>query len=556
MVKYGQRPCQKRFGKMILTLTIQNFVLISRVCINFDRGFSVFSGETGAGKSIILDALGFIFGERADSSFIKRGSDSAVLVCELEATEEVLSLVKQQGIQVTEGTLLIKRILQKEGSSKAFINDLPISVGLLKKILGEMVEFHGQFDHLMDPSLHLKIVDQFAQVEDLKLGFRNAFLSWKEFKEELETLEQKYHQFLKDQEYFAHLYEELKKFSPRNGEEELLTKEKHLLQQGEKIYQTIELVAHAIGQRNESVDKIRRAHKSLGKLENMFTDVSLWIGEALDKLALAEDKLEEDALKLDLNPKRLNEVEDRLLEIRSLARKHNCPPDQLENVYEDLKQKIQMIQNIDENVSELKEKIITSEKEMLEKGSYLSKKRQEAASKLQNLILAELPSLKLEKSDLQIRFQTKEPTLEGLDHVEFLVDLNGTGQLSSLSKTASGGELSRLMLALKIVIAKTEISPVVIFDEIDSGMGGATAAAVATRLKGLSESSQVIAVTHSPQIAAIADHHYFVEKSGDPVSSNICLLNEDTRIIEIARMLSGDEISEEAKNAARKLMAN
>ena len=539
---------------MILSLTIQDFVLISRVCINFDRGFSVFSGETGAGKSIVLDALGFVFGDRADSSFIKRGSDSAVLVCHLEAPSEVLSLVQQQGIEVTDRTLLIKRILQKDGANKAFINDLPTSTGFLKKISASMVEFHGQFDHLMDPSLHLKIVDQFAQIVDLKVEFKNTFLTWKAFKEELEILENKSRQFLKEQDYFKHLYEELEKISPQNGEEEFLTQEKYLLQQGEKIQHTIELVAQTIGQRNENIDKIRRAHKSLSKLDNMFIDVSLLIGEALDKLALAEDKLESDALKLDLNPKRLNEVEERLLEIRSLARKHNCHPDQLENVHQDLKQKTEMIQNIDENISGLKEKIVNIEQKMIEKGAALSEQRKKSALILQNLIMAELPSLKLEKSNLNIRFQTKEPTLEGLDDVEFLVDLNGTGQFSSLSKTASGGELSRLMLALKIVIAKTQISPIIIFDEIDSGMGGATAAAVATRIKGLSKSSQVIAVSHSPQIAAIADHHYFVEKSGDPLSTNLSLLNQDTRVIEIARMLSGDEISEEAKSAAKKLM--
>lgn len=545
---------------MIRELTIQDFVLISKTTLDFQSGLSIFSGETGAGKSIILDALGFIFGNRSDSSFIRHGTDKSTLICTLEVTPDVIHLAREHGIDTTDNTLLIKRILYKDGASKAFINDCPSSVGFLKRICDHMIEFHGQFDRLMESSLHLKVVDQFAGVDQLKSDFKETFLVWKNLNQELNSTIANHEKFLKDQEYFSHLHEELKKFAPQESEEDTLLAEKTLLQQGEKIFKTIDLTSQAIGARNESVDKIRRAHKSISKLEEdipLFVDVSILIGEALDKLALAEDMLEEKALKLDLNPKRLEEIESRLLDFRSLSRKHHCLPNALPQVFKDLSEKLELIQDIDNTVLRLKQQIETTQIQMLTFAKTLSDERQKHSKILEKMITDELPELKLEKGKFMVAF--KEKTLsdinhDGFDDVEFLVDLNGVGQYSPLSKTASGGELARLMLALKVVLAKTQTSPVIIFDEIDSGMGGSTAAAVAAKLKNLSKSSQVIAVTHSPQIAAIADHHYFVEKKGDPVSSHLIVLEGENRVTEIARMLSGDHVTDEARSAAKKLM--
>ncbi len=545
---------------MIHELAIQDFVLISKTNLDFQSGLSIFSGETGAGKSIILDALGFIFGNRSDNSFIRHGSDKSTLVCKLEATPEVINLAQEHGIEITDNTLLIKRILYKDGASKAFINDCPSSVGFLKRICDHMIEFHGQFDRLMESSLHLKVVDQFSGVHQLKSEFKETYLIWKNLSQELTNTILSHEKFLKDQEYFSHLHEELKQFSPQESEEDTLLEEKTLLQQGEKIFKTIDLTSQAIGSRNESVDKIRRAHKSISKLEEdipLFIDVSILIGEALDKLALAEDMLEEKSLKLDLNPKRLEEIESRLLDLRSLSRKHHCIPNALPQIFQELCEKLELIQNIDNAVLHLKKQIETTQNQMLKQAKNLSDERKKHSKILEKMITDELPELKLEKGKFSIHFKEKvlsEINQDGFDDVEFLVDLNGVGQYSPLSKTASGGELARLMLALKVVLAKMQTSPVIIFDEIDSGMGGSTAAAVATKLKNLSKSSQVIAVTHSPQIAAIADHHYFVEKKGDPISSHLIILEDENRVTEIARMLSGDHITDEAKSAARKLM--
>ena len=545
---------------MIVDLTIKNFVLIEQASISFWKGFVVFTGETGVGKSIIIDALGFIFGNRTDVSYIRLGEENSILTCSIKISSFLKNILQEDGIVLDNDVVIIKRIIQKDGGSRAFINDEPVTITLLKKISSLIVDFSAQFNDFLDTSKHLNIVDSFINDKTLKNNYQDSYYIWIKLKADLKVLIEENEKFLRDREYYQHVYSELQSFDPKEGEEDILQSEKNILIQGEKIHQAIEQAGSCLDERSDLLDKLRRSHKLLSKFENDisgFLTVTSLIEESLDKLSLAEDELSKIAYALDLNPKRLEEVEGRLLDLRSLARKHHCHPNELSKKLEDIAFKMNQISNFDDISHALNQKILIAEKELLEKAKILSKKRKEVATQIQIDVEKEFPSLKLEKSKFFISFFEKdleEINAEGLDKIDFLVDMNGMGQFTPLSKTASGGELARLLLAIKVVVSIHQDKNIMIFDEIDSGMGGATASAVAQRLKKLSLTSQVVAVTHSPQVAGIADQHYYVEKSGDPVKSFFKDLSFDERLMELARMLSGDHVSEEAVNAARKLM--
>ena len=545
---------------MIVDLTIKNFVLIEQASISFWKGFVVFTGETGVGKSIIIDALGFIFGNRTDVSYIRLGEENSILTCSIKISSFLKNILQEDGIVLDNDVVIIKRIIQKDGGSRAFINDEPVTITLLKKISSLIVDFSAQFNDFLDTSKHLNIVDSFINDKTLKNNYQDSYYIWIKLKADLKVLIEENEKFLRDREYYQHVYSELQSFDPKEGEEDILQSEKNILIQGEKIHQAIEQAGSCLDERSDLLDKLRRSHKLLSKFENDisgFLTVTSLIEESLDKLSLAEDELSKIAYALDLNPKRLEEVEGRLLDLRSLARKHHCHPNELSKKLEDIAFKMNQISNFDDISHALNQKILIAEKELLEKAKILSKKRKEVATQIQIDVEKEFPSLKLEKSKFFISFFEKdleEINAEGLDKIDFLVDMNGMGQFTPLSKTASGGELARLLLAIKVVVSIHQDKNIMIFDEIDSGMGGATASAVAQRLKKLSLTSQVVAVTHSPQVAGIADQHDYVEKSGDPVKSFFKDLSFDERLMELARMLSGDHVSEEAVNAARKLM--
>ena len=546
---------------MLTSLTIHNVVLIDRLTLEGEAGLSALTGETGAGKSILLDALGLALGARADAGLVRHGEQQAtVTACfDLPAKHPVLALLKEKDLQAAD-TLILRRTLGKDGRSKAFINDAPVGVQLLKEIGAALVEIHGQFETqgLLDPQTHGHALDSYAGITGDTALTRQAWNNWRMAQAKLDQAVADIEATRLQEEYLKYTVAELEKLSPQPGEEEVLAAKRSLLLNREKMGTALEQATQLL----ESEDGIQ---SQLGKLHGLLSRAKA--DSLMEALARAESEIGELAYQVENlksgggSDENLAEIEERYFSLRECAKKHRCTTDDLPGVYEELSQKLRLITHQEDALAELNKAVAVNKEKFVALAGKLSAARQKAALKMSKAVNGELPDLKLDKATFAvscIKGATEaEWGPEGFDRVQFVVSTNPSTSPGPIHKIASGGELSRFMLALKLILADGGSIPTLIFDEVDSGIGGATADAVGERLARLAKKYQVLVVTHSPQVAARASHHWIVAKTaqkGTVITKILPLKALNERQEEIARMLSGATVTPEARAAAAKLL--
>lgn len=547
---------------MLSSLSIQNIVLIEKLTVEFSAGLCTLTGETGAGKSILLDSLGLALGSRSDAALVRKGADMAQVSAEfcVEKNHESLSLLRGAHIKIEEGdALILRRVVGVDGRSRAFINDQPVSAGFLREVGEKLVEVHGQFETqgLLNPATHLQMLDDYARTGK---ALPALFETWKEKSAIFQALQVETEKSRAEESYLRQALEDLDGLEPKVGEEEELAALRERLMHREKVLEGLNAAYHTL---SAEEDPVRSAWSALDRIADKAGEA---IQKAIDPLERASFEIQEavsaiESLSIELQEggQDLESIDERLHTLRAQARKHGCGADDLPEIRETLAVRLNAIEHADDRLAAAVKDVEKARNIYEEAAQKLSLVRQKAASKLDELVARELPPLKLEKA----RFLTKLEVLEesdwgpfGMDRVRFLVATNPGAEPGPLHKIASGGEMARFMLALKVVMAETGSAGALVFDEVDSGIGGATADAVGERLARLAGSKQILVVTHSPQVAARAAHHYIVHKSGDSdlKTSVRALSSRPERCEEIARMLAGAEITQEARAAAGKLL--
>lgn len=549
---------------MLSSLSIRNVVLIEQLTIDFMAGFCALTGETGAGKSILLDSLGLALGGRADSGLIRRGADQASVTAEFDVDKKhpVRALLSEQGFEASDN-LVVRRVLTPDGKSRAFINDQPVSIGLLKQAGALLVEIHGQFDThgLFDVTTHRGLLDDYAKIDSS--GVESGWYAWQDAAARLKKAQEDAERARADEEYLRHVVAELDELRPEEGEEQRLSELRDKMKQQEFLLSAYSEAWEAISGEEGAELSIARAAKVLERLGNRAPSEIDGVIQAMDRAAkeLQDAVGQLESLQRDLQNEDVSaeEIEDRLYALRAAARKHGCRADELPAMREALAAKVGLIDRSGEILRKLDAEVKQARASFVTSSEMVNAARRKAAIKIDGLVAKELAPLKLDKA----RFVTSvEPLSEnqwgpgGTERVQFLVATNPGADPGPLGKIASGGEMARFMLALKVVMATVGAATTYIFDEVDTGIGGATAAAVGERLARMAKTRQVLVVTHSPQVAARAGHHWIVMKQGakDIRTTVIPLSAVNDRRDEIARMLSGATVTEEARKAAERLL--
>lgn len=552
---------------MLQSLSIRNVVLIDKLDLDFKSGLSVLTGETGAGKSILLDSLGLVLGNRAETSLIRQGEDKLSVTATFEVKDKnnpLFALCEEYELEADD-EITIKRSLNKDGKGKIFFNDQPISAKLLKELGKYLVEVHGQFDNqgLLNPANHRDVLDAYAGYKNLLAEVKEKFANYKKAKAARLEAENNVAKAKSDEDALRHWVDELEKLNPEKGEEESLSKKRLEMMNAEKIIESLGYAYGALTQGADVQSAIRQAQSAMDKanslVEGKYDDIVNMLEQALIDVNEAVNELEEASQNVSLNQNELENIESRLFALRGLARKHQTTIDDLPDVLADFKQKLATIELGEEGINELRRAEEQAKTDYIKSATELSSRRKAAALQLDNQVMAELPPLKMEKA----RFVTIVEKLDesawnesGFDNVYFTVATNPNSPQGPINKIASGGELARFMLALKVNLAQSSSVSTMIFDEVDAGVGGATAQAVGERLARLAHDVQVLVVTHSPQVASRGNHHFKVEKNTveNITTTKVRELNDIERHEEIARMLAGEKITDEARAAARVLI--
>jgi len=548
---------------MLTNLNINNVVLIDSLSLKGEEGLCALTGETGAGKSILLDALGLAIGERAESRLVRYGEEKASVTAnfELSPNHKILEILKEQDIEVETGDVILRRTLTNDGRSKAFINDVPVSIQLLKEAGEHLIEVNGQFatQGLLNSDTHLKLLDDYAEMGNKTEELKKIYHAWKDAKEKLEQAKADIETSKLQEEYLTYAVRELEKLDVKVGEEEELALKRKALLNREKSQEAFE-------QSSQLMEDEQGILSLFGKLQSIIDKTEI---EALTNAASrAKAEIDELSYQIDMyksgnadEGESLEQIEDRYFALKDCARKHRVNVDDLPNVYEELSQKLRLITHQEDALKELEQNVLKNKNAFIKLAKDVSVKRIKAAEKLSKAVNAELPALKLDKAKFKADVLTSESerdwNLNGFDKVKFLVSTNAQSPFGEINKIASGGELSRFMLAIKVVLAETGTVSTLIFDEVDSGIGGATADAVGERLSRLSKKYQILVVTHSAQVAARANSHWVISKSdekGKTFTKVKVLESMSERENEVARMISGATITNEAKAAAAKLL--
>ena len=565
---------------MLLSLAIRDVVLIERLKLEFTPGLSALTGETGAGKSILLDSLGLALGSRAESGLLRQGAQQASVTAAFDLGPDspasngpagphpARTILRDHEIDSEDDHLVLRRVLGKDGRGRAYVNDQPVSVSLLRKLGDALVEIQGQFEQrgLLDSANHRGMLDAYGVLDPLQREVAQLYRAWQSAVTARKEAESNFEQARHDEAFLRHAVEELEALDPEEGEEARLAEQRSLMMNAEKLVSALNLAEREL----TGGDDARGAEDSIAAARNALERASEHAGEriapALDALerAIAEcedalGRLHTLASEIEMDPGRQEEVEERFFTLRETARKHGVAVDDLPALHRDFAERLAAIDSGSEHLSELARQAQATRDAYAEKARALSKARAEAAKRLDKAVNAELPPLRLEKAAFRTRLEPLEEsawTATGVERVVFEVATNPGASPGPLGKIASGGELSRFLLALKVVLAEVSPERTLVFDEVDSGIGGATAHAVGERLARLARGRQILAVTHSPQVAARADHHWRVAKTaqGNAVVTDVSALSEAERREEIARMLSGAEVTDEARAAAAKLM--
>ncbi len=553
---------------MLVSLSIRDVVLIERLDLSFTNGLSVFTGETGAGKSILLDSLGLALGARAESGLVRHGTPQLAVSAafDLPAEHPTRAILSEQGMEGGGGDLVLRRIVNADGRSRAFINDQPVSVGLLRRIGDSLVEIHGQFEShfLLDAATHRGVLDAFGGLEPQGGIVKAAWQAWRVAADERSAAEAVLAKSQAEEAELRATADELAGLAAKTGEEASLAGRRSMLMHAEKLVEALNAALAALTRNGEVESNLRSAHRALERVADRAEGRLAPVIAALDRAAVeaaeATGLLELASADVTLDPNALEQVEERLFALRAAARKHGTDVEGLVRLQTEIARRLSQLDGGDTGLTQLARAEQAARTRYTEAARALSAARIAAARALDIAVAGELPPLKLDKATFLTRVAVTDenawgPT--GLDAVEFLVATNPGAPPGPLGKIASGGELSRFMLALKVILARISSIPSIVFDEVDSGIGGAVAAAVGERLARLAGGLQVLVVTHSPQVAARGRQHYRVAKHGElggPVATTVAPLDMAQRREEIARMLAGETITDQARAAADSLM--
>lgn len=556
---------------MLTRLSIRNIVLIEALDLDFAGGLGVLTGETGAGKSILLDALGLVLGNRADSGLVRAGEERASVTASFEFAappRPIAALLADAEVEVEPGEpLILRRQVRADGGSKAFVNDQPVGVALLRELGAYLVELHGQHDDrgLVNPRGHRALLDRFARAD--VSGVETAWRVWREAEDRLAAARANIAAAAAEQDLLLAHLAELTALEPRAGEEEQLAEARATMQKGERLADDLAELRHLWAGSDSALASLRGAARRLDRIaaeHALLAEALAALDRAVIEAGEAEDRLERAAEALAHDPAALDRIETRLFDLRAAARKHGCAVDDLPERMRGMRAALDAIEGGEAEVGALEQAAAAAGADYREKARALSARRSQAAARLDKAVAAELVPLKLDAA----QFRTAVTSLPeerwgpaGIDAVEFLISTNPGADFAPLAKIASGGELSRFILALKVALAEEGGAATVIFDEIDRGVGGAVASAIGERLARLASANekgggQLLAVTHSPQVAARGAQHYVIAKSseGTVTRTSVHMLDAGGRKEEIARMLSGAEITAEARAQADRLL--
>ena len=548
---------------MLTALSIRDVVLIEALELEFGAGLGVLTGETGAGKSILLDALGLALGRRGESALVRAGAAQAVVTASFDMPADLAALLADNGLEVEPGEpLIVRRIVKADGGSRGFVNDQPASAALLREIGGRLVEIHGQHDDrgMLAASGHRAMLDAYARSDTRAVA--SAHAAWRAAERDLADARETIAAAQRDREWLEHAVAELATLAPEPGEEEALADRRRSMQRAEKIADDLNAVTDHLEGSGGALSHLRQAARVLERVAEdhpALADALAAVDRAVIEGAVAEERLREAAGALMHDPRQLEEDEARLFELRGMARKHRVQPDDLAALAERLRGDLDRLNAGEEGLAGLEQAVARARAEYEAAADAVSAQRRAAAVRLDAAVAGELAPLKLDAA----RFRTVVAPLDagdwspaGKDRVEFEIATNPGAPFGPLAKIASGGELSRFILALKVALAEEGGAATMIFDEIDRGVGGAVASAIGERLARLATRAQLLVVTHSPQVAARGAAHLLIAKSSDGVvtRTGVRPLDAGERREEIARMLSGATVTDEARAQAARLI--
>ncbi|WP_105382536.1 DNA repair protein RecN [Neorhizobium alkalisoli] len=554
---------------MLSQLSIRDIVLIERLDLAFETGLSVLTGETGAGKSILLDSLSLALGGRGDGGLVRHGEEKGQVtaVFDVAGNHDARQLLRENGID-DDGDLIFRRVQSADGRTRASINDQPVSVQLMRQAGQLLVEIHGQHDDraLIDTDIHRTLLDAFVGLTDEVQHISGLYRSWRDAERAFRTHRAKVEAAAREADYIRASVEELEALAPRDGEEDELAEQRSRMQKAERIAGDISEASEFLNGNASPVPPIaslvrrleRKSHEAPGLLEET---VEL-LDQALNHLSNAQMEVEAALRKTEFDPRELERVEERLFALRAAGRKYSVAVVDLPALAEKMVADLADLDAGEEKLAELEKLAAAAKNEYDRAAAGLSEKRRHGAEALAEAVMAELPALKLERARFMVDV-TSDPdaaTAEGIDTVEFHVQTNPGTRPGPIMKVASGGELSRFLLALKVALADRGSAPTLVFDEIDTGVGGAVADAIGQRLKRLSDKVQVLSVTHAPQVAARAATHLLISKGpagegSEKIATRVATMEPEHRTEEIARMLAGASVTDEARAAAKRLLA-
>lgn len=553
---------------MLQTLSIKQFAIIDELEIQFSDGLTVLSGETGSGKSIIIDAIGQLIGMRASSDYVRHGEKKAIIegIFDIDNSKDAIHVLQDLNIDIDEDFLLVKREIFSSGKSICRINNQTITLQDLRKVMQELLDIHGQHEtqSLLKQKYHLQLLDDYAgdQYSDLLSQYHDVFNRYKSKRKELEELESADQALLQRLDLMKFQLEELTEASLKEGEVDQLETDIKRIQNSEKLSLALNNAHMTLTDENAITDRLYELSNFLNEINDIVPDKYVKLKEEVDQfyytLEDAKHELYDEMTNTEFDEQVLNELESRMNLLNNLKRKYGKDVSELIAYQGKLENEINKIENYEQSTSQLREEINDLYKQVIKVGKSLSAKRRKVARELRDHIVSEIQNLQMKDANLEISFKPlDEPNIEGIEFVEFLISPNKGEPLKSLNKIASGGELSRIMLALKSIFVKSRGQTAILFDEVDSGVSGQAVQKMAEKMRDIAEYIQVICISHLPQVATMSDHHLLISKhtTEDRTTTQVKELENDDRIDEVARMISGASVTDLTRENAKEMIA-
>lgn len=553
---------------MLQTLSIKQFAIIDKLEIQFSDGLTVLSGETGSGKSIIIDAIGQLIGMRASSDYVRHGEKKAIIegIFDIDESKDAISILEDLSIDIDEDFLLVKREIFSSGKSICRINNQIVTLQDLRKVMQELLDIHGQHEtqSLLKQKYHLQLLDDYAenQYSDLLQQYKNVFNQYKDKRKELEDLESADQALLQRLDLMKFQFEELTEASLKEDEVEQLEFDIKRIQNSEKLSLALNNAHQVLTDENAIPDRLYELSNHLQSINDIVPEKYEKLKEDIDQfyyvLEDAKHDIYDEMANTEFDEQVLNELESRMNLLNNLKRKYGKDVPELIAYQSKLENEINKIENYEQSSSQLREEINQLYQEVIDIGKALSKERRRVARELRDHIVSEIQNLQMKDANLEISFKPlDEPNYEGIEFVEFLISPNKGEPLKSLNKIASGGELSRIMLALKSIFVKSRGQTAILFDEVDSGVSGQAAQKMAEKMRDIAQFIQVICISHLPQVASMSDHHLLISKASqdDRTTTQVKELLDDDRINEVARMISGASVTDLTRENAKEMIA-